>query len=347
MENRLALGVDLGGTKIFVLLADHQGRVYAEHPLPTPSSCSEQEVFDAILEGVALVVEEAAGASETEDRPLAITERIRRDMERLDAGGARVIGLGIGVAGVISECGSIIREAPNLGWKDVSFSRRLETAVGLPVLMENDTNAAAWGEYLFGGHGKPDSLVYVGVGTGIGGGLVINGKLYRGTNGGAGEIGHIVVEPAGPVCSLGHPGCLEAMASGLAIARTAQDEVRRGRGESLLPYAGGDPRQLTARAVGEAAADGNPLAAEILTRAGTYLGMGIASIINVLNPAVVVIGGGVARMGKAFLPSMHREIEIRAFPALRQAVRITMADLGRPAGALGASALFFLQKGVE
>ncbi|NPV91649.1 MAG: ROK family protein [Firmicutes bacterium] len=339
--SELALGVDLGGTKIFVILADAAGRVVSESQLLTPPTYGELEVFDTILEGVARVLSAGEPGGHA---PQTVTERIHRGRIRLISEGRPVVGLGIGVAGVVSGCGNIICQAPNLGWKDVGFRRRLEIAVGLPVLMDNDTNVAAWGEYCYGGHGRPESLVYLGVGTGIGGGIVLKGKLYKGSSGGAGEIGHVVVEPGGPVCSLGHPGCLEAMASGLAIARIAKEEVRRGRADSLLPYADGDPELLTAQVVGTAVADGNPLAQEILTRAGTYLGIGIASVINILNPEVVVIGGGVARMGEAFLAPIQRELEVRAFPELRRAVRVCLSGLGRPVGALGASAMFFQRK---
>ncbi|MDH7480099.1 MAG: ROK family protein, partial [Syntrophomonadaceae bacterium] len=218
---QLALGVDLGGTKIYTLLADAAGRVFSECTVATPAGCGERDVFDAILASLMQVLGQAAEELATSEGrgaekrpgqglPAAFPAEIKRCLLQLGSAGYPVIGLGIGVAGVVSACGNIISQAPNLGWKDVSFRRRLETALGLPVRMDNDTNLAAWGEYLYGDHGRPDSLVYVGIGTGIGGGLVINGRLYRGTSGGAGEIGHTVVEPAGPVCSLGHPGCLEA-----------------------------------------------------------------------------------------------------------------------------------------
>lgn len=358
LPKKLALGVDLGGTKIYTLLADATGRVFSECTVPTPAGCGEREVLDSILVSLMQVLDQAAkelapaeGRGDErrpgQDLPAAFPAEIERCLLLLGSAGYPVIGLGIGVAGVVSSCGNIIRQAPNLGWKDVYFRERLENAVGLPVRMDNDTNLAAWGEYLYGDHGRPDSLIYVGIGTGIGGGLVIDGRLYRGTSGGAGEIGHTVVEPAGPVCSLGHPGCLEAMASGLAIARAARQEVKNGRGDSLLPYADGEPRRLTAKAVGKALADGNPRAAEILGRVGTYLGIGLSSVINILNPALIVIGGGVAELSEAFMPNLVRELELRAFPALRQAVRIEKASLGRRAGALGASALVFTEKGVE
>ena len=381
-EKHLALGVDLGGTKIYTLLADARGAVVAEEKRPVPPGRELPAVLDEVLQSIAGVLrqageslrrhynlgqgnlrqeklrEAAAAADAAGDtgpsfagRPswlsalspgagncLAAIKEYRRQLE---SAGMTIAGLGLGIAAVVSSDGRTVRQAPNLGWKEVPLADWLEAALEMKVYMDNDTNVAALGEYCFGGAAGTDFLVYIGVGTGIGGGIIAGGKLFRGSSGGAAEIGHIAVEPQGPCCSLGHPGCLEAMASGTAIGRMAREEVRKGRGARLLELAGGDVSRVTAQVVGEALQEGDPAALEVVRRAGSYLGMGVATVINVLNPAVVVIGGGAANLGEPLFAAVEEEVKLRAFPALREAVRIVPSRLRERVGGLGAAALVF------
>lgn len=373
-DKHLALGVDLGGTKIYTLLADAKGTVLAEEKRPVPPGRELPAVLAEVLQSIAGVLrqageslrgqhnlrqdnlQEAAEAVGGKDPSFAgetpwlsalppsagsSLAAIKEHRRQFESAGMTIAGLGLGIAAVVSSDGRVVRQAPNLGWKEVPLVDWLEAALGMKVYMDNDTNVAALGEYCFGGAAGTDFLVYIGVGTGVGGGIIAEGRLFRGSSGGAAEIGHIVVEPQGPCCSLGHPGCLEAMASGTAIGRMAQEEVQKGRGARLLELAGGDISRVTAQVVGEALQEGDATALELVRRAGSYLGMGVATVINVLNPAVVVIGGGVANLGEPLFAAVEEEVKLRAFPALREAVRIMPSRLRERVGGLGAAALVF------
>jgi len=319
-SQRTALGVDLGGTKIRTVWADATGAVRSEAVLPTPSDHRLEAVTAAILDSVRQV---RAAAS-----------------NRAEPAGLEPVGLGIGVPGVVSADGATVVQAPNLGWRQAPLRQQLQSALGLPVRMENDANLAAWGEYWFGGWGRSQSLVYIGVGTGVGGGLILDGRIYRGSSGGAAEIGHLVLEPTGPPCALGHPGCLEAVASGSAIGRSAREAILAGRGVGLLEAAAGDLEQVDARTVVHAYRHQDPEATLILNQAAAYLGMGLATVVNLLNPELVVLGGGVAdALGPELLEMIEGEYRRRVFPALGEAARLVLSRLGGGSGALGAAAL--------
>jgi glucokinase len=333
--NPLALGVDLGGTKIELVLANREGRVVAQQVVRTEAERGMEAVLANLYEGIRLLLSQVvppAGPPAKDD--LATLLRVLQEQ------GYEVIGLGLGVAAVLSSAQGVVHEAPNLGWREVPLRKMVEERTGLPVWLENDTNVAALGEYRFGAGQRTSPMVYLGLGTGIGAGIIIDGQLYRGIGGGAGEVGHIVIEPEGPPCGSGHPGCWEALASGTAIGRMAREAIERGRGDTLLSLAGGDPVRVTGRIVAEALCQGDGTAREIIQKAGAYLGMGLASVINFMNPALIVIGGGVAaRLLDPLLEAARPEIERRAFPALWKQVRIVPAGLKETSAALGAASL--------
>lgn len=242
-------------------------------------------------------------------------------------------------AGPLDLARGVVTTPPNFpGWRDVPLRAMLEEALGLPVLLENDANAQAYGEYRFGAGRGAHHLLFVTVSTGIGGGIVMDGRLYHGASGAAGEVGHLPLDPDGPPCGAGHPGDLEALASGTAIARAAREALETGRCPILTRIVA-EGRDADAEAVAEAAQLGDADAGVIIERAGRYLGMGLAGLVNVLNPECVVLGGGLTNIGEPYLAPAKEELARRAFPQALADVRVTVGSLGEQAGALGAVAL--------
>ena len=188
-------------------------------------------------------------------------------------------------------------------------------------------------------------MIYVTVSTGIGGGLILNGKLYHGGGGMAGEIGHTTIMPNGPRCACGNRGCLEALASGTAVARQARERVARGVPTLIADLAGGDPERITARLVARAASQGDVEAQEIIAEAMSYLGIGMANLVNLFNPQLIVIGGGLTNIGGLLFDPVRRAIDRHAFRAQAQAVRVVRAELGDKVGVLGAAAVALAQIG--
>lgn len=309
-----AIGIDVGGTKTAALLVDREGTVLAREVLATPAD-DERATLATMVDAARSV----AGAS------------------------SAVVGVGIAAAGMVDREGTL-RYAPNLSWRDVPLVPHVGGELGLPVVAENDVNAAAWGEYRHGaGQGSPN-LLMVSVGTGIGGGIVFDGRLYRGVNGFAGEIGHVVVDPTGPPCGCGNRGCWEQLASGNAITRAGRRASVRHAHSSLLERAGGDGHAVTGDMVTEAALDGDTVSRGIFVEVGHRLGVGIAGFVNVLDPDLVVVGGGASEAGDLLLEpardAFRRSVEGFGH---RPDVPIVQAALGSDSGAIGAAALAFEQ----
>ncbi|MDR7419289.1 MAG: ROK family protein [Armatimonadota bacterium] len=306
------LGVDLGGTKILTALVNGRGQVLQRARIATPAGGPE-DVVAAIVATVHDVTHQA----------------------HLEAGAVR--GIGVGAPGPMDPETGVVFEPPNLpGWRDVPLGAMLTVRLGMPAFVENDANAAALGERWAGAGAGIDDLIYMTVSTGIGGGLILNGDLYHGVSGTAGEVGHMVIDPRGPRCPCGRTGCLEAIASGTSIARDAREAVRAGRPTALAALAPGD---LDAAAVARAAHDGDPVAREIYARAASALGTGIANLVNLLNPAMVIIGGGVARAGDLIFAPVRRIVRQEVFERPGAAVQIVPALLGDDVGAVGAAAV--------
>lgn len=255
-------------------------------------------------------------------------------------GGERPAAVGVSFGGPVRE-GVVLLSHHVPGWEDFPLAEWLRGRLGAPAVVENDANAAALGEWRHGAGRGTRCFLYVTVSTGIGGGIVIHGEIYRGADGLAGEIGHMVVDPGGPRCTCGRRGCLEALASGPAIAARARELLasrrRSGEGRALLGLVGGDPSRISAREVALAAARGDPLASEVLREAGEALGFGIAQAITLLNPERIALGGGVIKAGEPFLRSVREAAERYAFPGAR--VDIAVAELGDDAPLWGAAAL--------
>jgi len=308
----LTVGVDVGGTKIAAGVVDDAGEILVEETEPTPAT------------------DPAAIATAIAD----VVGRLRQSHE--------IEAVGIGAAGFVDAKRSTILFAPNISWTAEPLAGQVGARIGLPVVVENDANAAAWGEFQFGAGKDVDDLLMIAVGTGIGGGYVTEDRLYRGAFGTAGEVGHLRVVPGGIRCGCGSYGCWEQYASGRALVREARDRVASGLAEAaaLSTAADGDAERLTGPMVTKLAQAGDPLARELLAEVGRWLGEGIASLVAVLDPAVVVLGGGVAEAGDPVV-APARTAFARTLPAAahRPAPDIRPTTLGNRAGMIGAADL--------
>ena len=308
----LACGVDVGGTKIAGGVIDEDGNILEELRVESPAT--DSEAIEAAIAG------------------LVAELRARHEI------GA----VGVGAAGYIDKSRSVVMFAPNIAWRDVDLKTELEERVRLPVVVENDANAAAWGEFRYGAGADAEDLLLVTVGTGVGGGLVLDGEVYRGAFGVGAEIGHMRVVPNGILCGCGNHGCFEQYASGSALVREARAAASGGSllARGLLDRAGGDAGKITGPLVTEAARDGDPFAMEQLAALGKWLGEGIASLAAILDPAVVVIGGGVSEAEDLLLGPIRAAFATQ-LPGRghRPMLEIRKAQLGNRAGLIGAADL--------
>jgi glucokinase len=308
-----AVGVDVGGTKIAAGVVSPEGWLLNEVTYPTVNA--RERLLSTI-----------AGA---------ITE-VQRGYE---AGGVC-----LAVPGFILARENKVSSAANLeAIEGIPLKEELGGRTGLPVTVENDANAAAWGEFRFGVGKDVDDLVFVTLGTGVGGGVISHGVLLRGSRGMGGELGHITVQPAGPRCGCGNHGCLEALASGTAIARRAR-EVADQRPDSALGRLAVERTPLGEDVLG-IARKGDEVALEVLREAGVWLGIGLATIVNIFDPEVIAIGGGLSEAGDLMLEPARREIRLRSSSPSRDLVEIRKATLGARSGMLGAAALARGEKG--
>lgn len=315
MPNGLAIGIDAGGTKVAGALVDcaGEGRILARSLAAMPAASARAAAQTCVV--------------------------VARDLAARPEAQEAVAAVGIGAAGMVDLDG-VLRFAPNVAWREVPLAGLVGGALGIPAHADNDANVAAWGEFRFGaGRGSRDMLLLT-VGTGIGGGIVSEGRLIRGAHGFAAEVGHIIVEPGGPPCGCGNHGCWEQVASGRAIDRLGRATAARDASSLLATLAGGDPEAVRGTHVTEAARRGDPAAVETLAEVGRRLGQGIAGLVNVLDPDVVVIGGGAAATGDLLLDparqAFRAAVEGRAH---RPDVPIVEAALGDDAGVVGAADL--------
>jgi glucokinase len=308
----LAIGVDIGGTKVAGGVVDEHGRVVDRTRRFTPST--DVAATEATI---AEVVAELAGRHQIE-------------------------AVGIGAAGWIADDRATVLFAPHLAWRNEPLRDALTRAIGLPVVVENDANAAAWAEYRFGAARAARVVVMITLGTGIGGGLVDGGTLYRGAYGVACEYGHMSIVPDGRRCACGNRGCWEMYASGTALAHDARElaAVAPIAAHRLMQLAEGDLDRLSGQLVTQAAREGDPAAIEIYTSMGRWLGRGLANLAAVLDPTAFVIGGGVSEAGELLLaPARQAFAETLTGRGFRPAAEILLAELGPEAGLIGAADL--------
>jgi len=252
----------------------------------------------------------------------------------------KIIGMGVGATGLIDTERGIIRQAVNLNWKDVPLKDLIEKKFdGIPIYIDNIANVAVLGEKSAGAGKEAKNLIYIRIGTGISAGIIFNRTIYEGSNGNAGEIGHMTIEPNGPRCKCGNRGCLEVLASGSAIAKRAITEILGGRDTLIEKLTNGSIEEITAKIVAEAAKKGDKLSLEIWEETGEYLGIAIANLINIYNPEIIIIGGSVAQAGGLLFEPIKRTVKKRALPGPAKIVKIVPTKLEENVSIIGAASL--------
>jgi glucokinase len=316
----LIIAVDLGGTNVRVAAVNLKGRILRRISFPTEASRGRERVTENIL------------------------SNIKELLRGFSKDKFEVIGGGFGIPGAIMLDRGIVSQSPNLpGWEDYDIRSRLEDGLGMPIFIENDANAFALGEGWLGAAKGVKDFCCLTLGTGVGGGIVLNGGIWHGAEGKAGEIGHMVIDVDGPLCQCGSNGCLETLASGSAITRMAIEAIE-GNGETdLIERCGGQIEAITSKMVYESARDGDPLSREIFQRMGRYLGVGLANLVNLLNVQLMVIGGQVSEAWDLFIDRARTELEKRALGSMGKGVKLEKARCGNDAGILGAA--YIVKKG--
>lgn len=321
--NLPVMAIDLGGTKIACGIISDNCQVLAKECYLTLAD----EGVDSVIDRIVLAIEQIILP-----RGVALSQ---------------LCGISIAAAGAIDAPRGIITLSPNLpGWRDIPLRDIIRERLGIKTWLINDTNAAALAEHQLGAGQGIKNLLYLTVGTGIGGAVILGGRLYTGASGSAGEIGHMTIDANGLRCKCGNIGCLETLASGTAVAREAIRRVSRGEGSSLSEIVAGRIGSITAEHVAMAARDGDCLALDVINKAATYLGVGLVNLVNIFNPEMIIIGGGLAKMGDLLLSPARQVVREKAFPVSAEAVCILPTQLGDDAGILGA-AIFAFEQGVR
>lgn len=306
------VGVDLGATKILTGIATSDGKILYKEKLPTWSERGAGDILDRLCCSIKHVVSQAG-----------ITSK-------------QVIGIAVATPGPLSYPDAVVRNSPNLNWDYIPFKAELSKSLDTDVIVEKDTNMAVLGEYYFGRKCRYKQMLYITVSTGIGGGIITEGQVYHGANGGAGEIGHMVVEPDGPLCGCGRRGCLEAMVSGSAIAKEIKGLIAQGKGRGILACCENENKEIGAREVGIAARKGDPEAVEIIDNIVKYLGTGISNLVNIINPEIVVLGGGVALgLQDLILEPTFAYVRKQVFSLHQEVLKLEVSSLGEDIGLFG------------
>ena len=313
MENKYVVGVDLGGTKIYTALVDLEGNIIKEKTVETLAHEGEQAVMGRIVDTINYVIDGT-------DKDL-------------------IKSIGIGSPGPLDVKNGIIIENSNLPFKNFAIVKTIKEKYDLPTYLDNDANVATLGEFMFGAGKGTENMVFITASTGIGGGAVLNGKLFRGSTGNALEVGHMTVATEGPRCGCGNLGCAEALGSGTAIGKRAKEAVLSNVVTSLKNY-----ENVTAKEVFKEAANGDRVAKNILNTSLTYLGIAVANTITNFDPEKVVVGGGVVNGGDIVIDTIRNVVEERCMAAFVENCTIEKAVLGGKAGVVGAAALAITEK---
>ena len=314
MSKKYKIGVDVGGTNVKVALVDKTGSIVYSDTVPTRAEMGYEYTISNIIKAISDVIKESKVAKDA------------------------VEGIGFGFPGQIDCDNGIVRLAPNIpGWVDIPIADIVSKEFGVPVKVDNDVRCAALAELNYGAGKGTTNMICITVGTGIGSGLIVNGKLVRGASNAAGELGHIKLQMEnGPLCGCGDQGCLEAFASGPAIVAMAEEYIKGGKSTKYRELA---KNEITPYYVCEAAKQGDVVAKKIFEIIGTYIGTGLASVVNLLNPEKIVIGGGVADAGDFLFNPIKDALKKRTMPIQGAAVQVVHAELGNSAGVIGASLL--------
>jgi glucokinase len=308
--SKWTLGIDLGGTGIKFGLVNERGDLLRTMKVSTPSKSDPLEVID-------LMVHQAKTLLQT-------------------LNGKKIRGIGIGAAGDVDPKTGSIRLSPNLKWRNVPLKSLISRRLNYPLKVENDANVAAWAAYIVEAKRKVSNLLCVTVGTGVGGGLIIEGKLYRGTTGSAAEIGHMTLFPEGVPCPCGNQGCLERYVGARAMADEARRAIEAGESTIIPKLVQGDLGVISPLILAQAARQGDKLAVQLWNQVGERLGIGLAGLINILNPSWIVLAGGLSRAGGLLLDPVKRTILKRSFHTPAAAAKLVISKLDQDLGVVGA-----------
>jgi glucokinase len=319
MSARYIVGIDLGGTNIVAGCVREDGGDLRGH---RTTSTGAEEGPDAVVRRIIACAQESVAEL------------------RATVPGAEVIGAGCGSPGPLDTRTGVVLLTPNLGWVNMPLRERLRQGLGLRTALDNDANCAVLGEWWRGAARGTTNALGLTIGTGIGGGIIVGGKLYHGASDVAGEIGHMTIDANGRRCKCGNYGCVEAYASGPNIALRAVEAIESGESSTLPSYVAGDLRKITAQVVYEAAKAGDVLAQDVVRDTAHFLGAAVASLVNIFNPEAVVIMGGVTLAGDRLFEPLQREVTRRAFKPAVQVCRIVPGELSGVAGVYGAARAF-------
>jgi glucokinase len=323
MSHNYVISADLGGTNIKYGAVDEKGTLLTSLVQPT----------------------------EAEKGPIVIIKNISNTVREISADralkGMELAGIGVATPGPLNSKKGIIYMAPNLpGWREVPLKRLLEDETELLVHVENDTNSAAVGEFWTGAGKGYENIIVLTLGTGIGGGIILNGKLYTGSMGTAGEVGHMVIETKGPPCSCGSQGCLEVLASATAVVKRTREKIEKGYSSLVTDLINGQLDKLTSLDVYRACTEGDSLAIKIMEETGRYLGIGISNLIKLFDPQIIILGGGMSESGDYLFTPLRDEVNKRICDFTGTEVPIVPAKLENNAGVIGISYLVFQDAGI-
>ncbi len=317
-ENPLVIGVDLGGSKILTAMVDIKGEILSSDHRTTPAAEGPEAVIQIMLDS------------------------IKRTIDQAGINTGELEAICIGAPGLSNPETGVVFTSPNLPrWLDVPLKSIIEDKIGVKTFLINDANAAALGEMYFGAAKGARNFIYITISTGIGGGIVIDGEIYTGSLGTAGEIGHMTIDTNGPHCNCGNTGCWETLASGTALAREARQRITAGAKTSIIEYAGGNIDEINAEVVHKAAQQGDTLAKELIAQTSYYIGVGLTNLINIFNPELIVIGGGLSNIGDILLEPAYKVAGERAYKVAFESVRFARAELDKNSGVIGAAVYAF------
>ncbi len=312
--NSVVVGIDLGGTNVKTAVVARNGKMRGKDSRPSRAD----DGLDAVVDTMVASVEQA--------------------LENAGADPSDMLAVGVGAPGPMNWRTGIVFSPPNLpGWKDVPLADIMSERLNVPAYVDNDANVACWGEFWSGAGTEVDSMVCLTLGTGVGGGIVVDGRLVRGIDGTAAEIGHLNVMRDGRQCNCGAKGCLECYASVSGMERTALEGIEAGRPTILTEMCGGDLEKIDGKMISDALKQGDEFAAWVMTETGIWLGTGIGSLINLLNPEMIVLCGGMIAAGEALFKPVRETAQAQSFDVPGQRVQIVPAGLGADSGVIGAA----------
>jgi glucokinase len=320
------IGVDMGATNIVCVLSNKEGKIITRDISKTLGSEGKEKTISQIVNSARNVLKEG---------------------EKLGVSAKSILGMGIGGPGPINSDDGIIYVAPNIpGLINISLAKELGNELDLPVFLENDANAAALGEWWVGAGRDVDNLVLLTLGTGIGGGIIINGEVLHGSAHVAGEVGHMIIKEDGLLCGCGNKGCLEAYASATAVVKRALAEIKKGAKTVLTDEVNNELEKITCKMIFDTAKNGDNLCKKIVDDTAKYLGVGIINMVNILNPQMIILSGGMSKAGDFLFEPVRKYVKEHAFNDAVKEVKIVPAMLGSNAGAIGAVAFVLKKKGL-